>query len=215
MHHFKNTITDAPCCTRETLSTRDILSFEFSVCDCAKPHCCSCCFWSVVQDLSKIKRHAIGHDKRNYTCDVCGKNFYSNHLQLNAHKKIHKDETRRKQRLQQRQQHKQAMPSENICDSPTPPTQMSLPASSSSPMSHDQYTKPDAFDALDANLLSSVSFNQNTMPSNVDNCTIPGQDVGEAAVTEATAMKAEWQLCSIQTWWCARKNVDEGLYTIV
>ena len=42
-----------------------------------------------MQDLQKIKRHALGHEAGNFKCEYCGKEFGNNHLQLNAHKKIH------------------------------------------------------------------------------------------------------------------------------
>lgn len=63
------------------------------LCDCRKP----------VQDLTKIKRHALSHDQKNFQCDVCGRIFHSNHLQLNAHKKTHKKIHRKRSRQEMEQ----------------------------------------------------------------------------------------------------------------
>ncbi|ETO03939.1 hypothetical protein RFI_33463, partial [Reticulomyxa filosa] len=42
------------------------------LCNCRKP----------VQDLTKIKRHVLSHDQRNFQCDICGRIFHNNHLQF-------------------------------------------------------------------------------------------------------------------------------------
>ena len=51
---------------------------------------CICNARKPVQDLNKIKSHVLGHDKIVWVCDVCGREFFNNHLQLNAHMKTHK-----------------------------------------------------------------------------------------------------------------------------
>lgn len=53
----------------------------FYDCDCGKR--------KPLQDLKKIKKHVDGHLVRELKCDCCGKNF-RHHLQLNAHKRVHK-----------------------------------------------------------------------------------------------------------------------------
>jgi hypothetical protein len=56
---------------------------------------CVCNARKPVQDLNKIKKHALSHDQGRFQCDICGKVFGKNHLQLNAHKKTHKTKRRR------------------------------------------------------------------------------------------------------------------------
>ena len=51
---------------------------------------CICNARKPVQDLNKIKSHVLGHDKIVWVCDICGREFFNNHLQLNAHMKTHK-----------------------------------------------------------------------------------------------------------------------------
>ena len=53
---------------------------------------CICNARKPVQDLNKIKSHVLGHDKIVWVCDICGREFFNNHLQLNAHMKTHKKE---------------------------------------------------------------------------------------------------------------------------
>ena len=52
---------------------------------------CCCNAQKPVQNLNKIKQHVLGHDKVVWVCDECGREFFNNHLQLNAHMKTHKN----------------------------------------------------------------------------------------------------------------------------
>jgi hypothetical protein len=67
--------------------------------DCIAFYDCSCegripsslsSITTTVQDVLKIEKHLEVHEKRDFVCGFCGKVFKYNHLQLNAHKKIHK-----------------------------------------------------------------------------------------------------------------------------
>jgi len=60
------------------------------ICNCRKP----------VQDLTKIKRHVLSHDQGSFQCDICGRLFHKNHLQLNAHKKTHKPGHKKRKRAE-------------------------------------------------------------------------------------------------------------------
>jgi hypothetical protein len=52
---------------------------------------CHCGKRKPLQDLGKIKRHAESHEKNDHRCAICDRTF-DHHLQLNAHKKAHKQQ---------------------------------------------------------------------------------------------------------------------------
>ncbi|ETO21129.1 hypothetical protein RFI_16074 [Reticulomyxa filosa] len=52
------------------------LFYLYCICDVRKP----------VQDLNKIKKHALSHDQGKFQCDICGKIFTKNHLQVSSAK---------------------------------------------------------------------------------------------------------------------------------
>jgi hypothetical protein len=53
---------------------------------------CECGKRKPVQDLYKIKQHALRHEVENHSCEVCGK-IFKHHLQMNAHMRVHKKES--------------------------------------------------------------------------------------------------------------------------
>jgi len=57
-------------------------SVEYYDCQCNQ-------LFPPVANIEVAKKHAYQHDVSKNRCDICGK-WFTNHLQLNAHKKIHK-----------------------------------------------------------------------------------------------------------------------------
>lgn len=109
----------------------------------------------------------------------------SNHLQLNAHKKIHKDESRRMQKqLKQRHTPMTTYNSPHV-------VQCSTAVSSSPPLSHAMYSKPDAFDELDANLISSLQQNSQVDRADADTSMSDNNIIKEIKSNEDVRVKSE------------------------
>eukprot|EP01083_Nonionella_stella_P032482 88936_1 len=55
---------------------------------------CICNGRKPVQNLCRIKEHALGHESHDgmvWVCEVCGREFFNNYLQLNSHMQAHKN----------------------------------------------------------------------------------------------------------------------------